>query len=184
MKIIVGLGNPGLRYRKTRHNIGFVVLRSLAKKHGISMRRKGYRGAYGIGRVLRQEVMLFEPHTYMNLSGEAVKSVCSSKLEDRNDLLVISDDFQLLLGDLRLRERGSSGGHNGLQSVIDKVGPAFTRLRVGIGSPAPDEDIVSYVLSTFRRSEKIELGKAVEKAVKCAEMWLTKGSKEAMNRYN
>jgi PTH1 family peptidyl-tRNA hydrolase len=184
MKIIVGLGNPGLRYRSTRHNVGFMVLRSLAKKHGVNMRKKGFRGVYGIGRISQQEVMLFEPHTYMNLSGEAVKSACSSKLKNKHELLVISDDFHLSLGDLRLREKGSSGGHNGLQSIIDKMGPVFTRLRVGVGSSGPDEDIVSYVLSSFRRAEKAALVKAVEKAVKCAEMWLAKGSKEAMNRHN
>ena len=184
MKIIIGLGNPGLRYRGTRHNVGFLVLKDLAKKHRISIRRKGFAGIYGVGRARRQEVMLFRPLTYMNLSGEAVKAVCSSKLSDKKDLLVVSDDFNLSLGRIRLRNKGSSGGHNGLQSIIEKIGPDFARLRLGVGTGKAVKDLAPYVLSPFPRAERPALNEMRERAVECIETWLAEGTKKAMDRYN
>jgi PTH1 family peptidyl-tRNA hydrolase len=184
MKIIVGLGNPGLRYRSTRHNAGFLVLKALAKKYRMSIRKKGFQGVYGIGRILEREVMLFEPLTFMNRSGGAVKAVCSSKLEDENDLLVVGDDFNLPLGTIRLREKGSAGGHNGLQSVIESIGSDFARLRLGIGSGSAAGDMSSYVLAPFPRAEKPVLNEMLEAAVDAIEIWLEKGTKEAMNSHN
>jgi PTH1 family peptidyl-tRNA hydrolase len=184
MKIIVGLGNPGLRYRNTRHNAGFLVLKALAKKHRIGIRKKGFYGAYGIGRIKQQEVMLFEPLTYMNLSGKAVESVCFSRLEDKKDLLIISDDFNLPLGSIRLRDKGSSGGHNGLQSIIEKIGPDFARLRLGVRTGDTIEDMSSYVLSPFSRAERPLLEGMRERAMECVETWLVKGIKETMSRHN
>ncbi|RKY42362.1 MAG: aminoacyl-tRNA hydrolase [Candidatus Makaraimicrobium thalassicum] len=200
MKIIVGLGNPGLKYRNTRHNAGFLALGALAKKYRIAIKKRGFSGIYGIGRILQQEVVLFEPLTYMNLSGEAVKAVCSfgqgeglrGKKRSKKDLLVISDDFNLALGRIRLRQKGSSGGHNGLQSTIEKMGPDFFRLRVGVGPAGPGGfeedrhlmDMSAYVLSPFLRGERGVLNEALGKAVGCIETWLTAGIKEAMNRYN
>ncbi|MBU1083818.1 MAG: aminoacyl-tRNA hydrolase [Candidatus Omnitrophota bacterium] len=184
MKIIVGLGNPGIRYRNTRHNVGFQVLSSIAKKHGIALRKKGFAGKYGVGRVYGEETMFFEPRTYMNLSGEAVSAVCSAKLTDKNDLLVISDDLNLFLGNIRIREKGSAGGHNGLRSIISFIGEDFVRLRVGVASGEIPQDTSSYVLSTFSRRERPELEKTIALASDCVETWMKEGTKAAMSLYN
>jgi PTH1 family peptidyl-tRNA hydrolase len=184
MKIIAGLGNPGLRYRNTRHNVGFLVLKELAKRHRFNIRKKAFGGRYGIGRIAGLEVMLFEPVTYMNLSGESVKAACSRHLETMEDLLVISDDVALPLGSVRLRSKGSSGGHNGLQSIIDLMGPDFNRLRVGVGREGEIEDMTAYVLSSFPRRDRKDLEKAIQKAADCAEIWLKEGTTAAMGRYN
>lgn len=184
MKIIAGLGNPGLRYRNTRHNAGFLAVKALAKKYHISLKKKGFGGVYGIGRILGEEVMLFEPMTYMNLSGEAVKSASSSKMEDRKDLLVISDDVSLPLGRIRLRDNGSSGGHNGLESIIGNIGADFSRLRLGVGEAPLEADMAAYVLSPFSRKERPALNEAMEKAVDAIEIWLKEGINKAMNSCN
>ncbi len=184
MKIIVGLGNPGLKYKNTRHNAGFMVLKVLAKRHHIALRTKGYGGVYGIGRIASHEVMLFEPLTYMNLSGEAVRSVSSAKLKDEQDLLVVGDDVSIPLGTLRLREKGSSGGHNGLKSIIGIIGQDFARLRFGVGSQDVPEDMAAYVLAPFLREEKRSLEETLDKAAECVESWVRHGVKDAMNRFN
>ncbi|MGB2630010.1 MAG: aminoacyl-tRNA hydrolase [Candidatus Omnitrophota bacterium] len=184
MKIIVGLGNPGLKYRNTKHNVGFKVVDLLAKKHRCGIRKKGFHGAYGTGRIAGQEVILFKPLTFINLSGEAVEAICASRLEDIKDLLVISDDINLSLGNIRLREKGSSGGHNGLQSIIERVGSNFARLRVGIEAGEIIEDAAAYVLSPFPRRVRSGLGDVLEKSAECAEAWLAKGVRAAMNNYN
>ncbi len=175
MKVVVGLGNPGLRYRKTRHNVGFMALNTLAKKHRLAIKKKGFGGVYGIGRVSHKEVILFEPLTYMNSSGEALKAVCSSHLADRGDLLVVSDDLDLPFGVLRLKEKGSSGGHNGLQSIIDKMGSEFTRLKVGIGSERGVEDAATYVLASFSRQERAALPEILDTVVERIETWIVSG---------
>lgn len=184
VKIIVGLGNPGFRYRNTRHNAGFLVIKALAKKHSMNLKKKGFGGAYGIGRILGQEVMLFEPLSYMNLSGSAVKSICSAKLDEKKDLLVISDDVNLPLGKIRMRESGSSGGHNGLQSLVETIGPDFARLRIGVGSAHSEEDLARYVLSSFPRAERSDLSQVIEKASEAIEMWLREDINAVMGRYN
>ena len=183
-KIIVGLGNPGLRYRRTKHNVGFRVLDEFAEKHGLRIRTKGFQGVYGIGRVLGEEVILFKPLTYMNLSGGPVEAICSSRLPDLEDLLVVSDDYNFSIGVIRIKEKGSAGGHNGLQSIIGKLGAEYSRLRVGVGIADMPEDKAKYVLSAFVREDKALLGDAMEKSVGCIETWIEKGVKEAMNQYN
>jgi len=181
-----------LKYRNTRHNAGFLALKALEKKHKISIRKKAFQGIYGIGRVSGKEVLFFEPRTYMNLSGDAVKALCSSRLTSQEDLLVISDDFNLAIGRIRMREKGSAGGHNGLQSIINKIGSDFARLRIGVG-PADGfnleegqvlGDMSGYVLAPFPRKDKAELNKVIEKVVECVEIWLQEGTKKAMNQYN
>ncbi|MFH1665789.1 MAG: aminoacyl-tRNA hydrolase [Candidatus Omnitrophota bacterium] len=192
MKIIVGLGNPGLRYRNTRHNAGFMVLKTLAARHGIAIKKKGYQGMYGAGRIQREETLLFEPLTYMNLSGEAVTAVCSSRLESYDDLLVVTDDVNIPIGKMRLRGKGSSGGHNGLKSIIDKIGSNFARLRIGVGPEKASGgvetgligDMSAYVLSVFSREEKKVLKKVIDKAADCLEDWLAAGAGETIKRYN
>ena len=161
-----------------------MALKILAKKHRIPIRKKGFGGVYGIGRIDRQEVMLFEPLTYMNLSGGVVEAVRASKLERQEDLLVVGDDVNLPIGRIRLREKGSSGGHNGLQSIIDRIGTNFARLRLGVGTDRPVEDMSAYVLSPFSRRERAVLGEMLAEAANCIETWLVSGTKEAMNRHN
>jgi len=172
MKIIVGLGNPGLRYRNTRHNVGFMVIKALSETYRIRLGKKGFNGTYGVGRITGREVMLFKPSTYMNLSGEAVNAVLASKAEDKaKDVLVISDDFNLPLGNIRFRGKGSAGGHNGLQSIIDRIGPDFARLRVGIGA-ATIGDTSKYVLAPFPRGERLEIKEVIQNAARAVEMWI------------
>ncbi|MFH1798402.1 MAG: aminoacyl-tRNA hydrolase [Candidatus Omnitrophota bacterium] len=173
MKLIVGLGNPGIRYRNTRHNTGFLVIDVFAKRYRIKIKKRAFQGRYGVGQAKKQEVVLFQPLTYMNLSGGAIKQLVSSKLLDKEDLLVISDDVSLPLGEIRRREKGSSGGHNGLQSIIDALGSDFARLRIGIGSTEEISDLAGYVLASFSRKEKILLKDVLERAVESIENWLT-----------
>ncbi len=183
MKVIAGLGNPGLRYRRTRHNIGFMVVEALAGKYRIRLGKRGFKGRYGIGRIAGEETMLFEPMTFMNLSGEAVGAV-GSKIEERQDLLVVLDDFNLPLGDIRFRAKGSDGGHNGVRSISASIGEDFSRLRLGIGNDIPYGDAAVFVLSTFLKKERPVLDQVIGKAVESIEVWLKDGITEAMNRYN
>lgn len=184
MKIIAGLGNPGLRYKNTRHNIGFMVLDEFAGKHGIRIKQKAFHGLCGVGRFDGEEVFLVKPLTFMNLSGEAVDAVCQDRLKNKEDLLVVCDDFNLPLGEIRLREKGSSGGHNGLESIIGIMGEDFARLRVGIGAEVMPVDRSDYVLGPFLRKERPILKEAVIEAVLCVETWISKGSSEAMKACN
>lgn len=184
MKIIAGLGNPGLRYRRTRHNIGFMVVEALASKYKIRLSKKGFNGRYGIGRIAGEEIMLFEPMTFMNLSGEAVKSVMTSKVEEKSDILIILDDFNIPLGSIRLRSKGSDGGHNGLRSIGAHIGGEFSRLRIGIGKEMLSEDTANFVLSPFLKKERQVLEATIQKSVESVEVWLTDGIIDAMNRYN
>ncbi len=185
MKIIVGLGNPGLRYRNTRHNAGFLVIKALSKKYKIPLRHRGFHGVYGTGRIDGREVMLFEPRTFMNLSGGAVAAVTGSKLKNKEDLMVAVDDINLPLGNLRLRKEGSAGGHNGLKSIIGVIGTEFARLRLGI-KPAHEieGDLARFVLAPFPRRDRAGLEDMIEKAVSCLEIWVSKGLEKAMETYN
>jgi len=182
--MIVGLGNPGFRYRNTRHNIGFKILEAFAGKHGIRVGKKGYHGRYGIGRFAGREIMLLEPLTYMNLSGDAVEAVCSSSSIHPKEIIVIVDDINLPFGALRARGKGSAGGHNGLKSIIGKIGPEFDRLRIGIGRDGMPEDRSGYVLAPFSREERLILKEMIPKAVECVEIWVKNGIGDAMARFN
>lgn len=185
MKIIVGLGNPGLRYRNTRHNAGFLVIKALSKKHKIPLRHRGFYGVYGMGRIEGKEVMLFEPRTFMNLSGGPVEAVTEAKLKNREDLLVVVDDINLPFGNLRLRKDGSAGGHNGLKSIIEGIGTDFARLRLGIKPQHEIEgDLARFVLAPFPRRDREALEEMVEKAACCLEIWASKGLEKAMETYN
>jgi len=184
MKIIAGLGNPGFRYRNTRHNIGFRIIDELAKKHGIRIKTKGFDSVYGVGRVKTRESVLMKPLTYMNLSGKAVKAMALSRSTEKSDLLVISDDFNIPLGSMRLRESGSAGGHNGLKSIIEFVGEGFPRLRIGIASGIMPDDRSGYVLSSFTRKERLLVDDIIYKAIECIELWISEGITSAMGRFN
>ncbi|MDD5424605.1 MAG: aminoacyl-tRNA hydrolase [Candidatus Omnitrophica bacterium] len=184
MKLIVGLGNPGTKYERTRHNVGFMVASALADKHGIRLSSKAYDSLVGKGKVCGEEVAIALPQTYMNRSGQAVTSLSSRRKVEPAEILVICDDVNLELGIIRIRAEGSAGGHNGLASIIEHLGSCdFARLRIGIsrsGGPA----LSGYVLSPFTKSETETLECAIEKAVECCETWVKDGAERAANLFN
>lgn len=185
MKLIVGLGNPGPRYKNTRHNAGFLVVRRVAEETGIKITRKKYKGAFGEGIFQGLKVDLFMPETYMNLSGEAVREISRKKRIEYSDILVICDDINLKIGFIRLRKKGSSGGHNGLESIITCLGTSdFPRLRVGVGTHTRGEDLAHFVLNAFSRAEKATIQDSIAKAADCALLWISEGPDKAMLRFN
>lgn len=204
MKLIVGLGNPGDIYKGSRHNIGFSVVKAIAKSYKISLKKE--KSTFSLSakvKIGQQNVILAIPLTFMNLSGIAVSALLKKyrvdlprplyKGEDTlgkkgrglDNLLVICDDLDLELGRLKLRSSGSSAGHRGLNSIIDSLGTTgFARLRIGIGRPVKDLDTTKYVLSPFTRIEKEEVRQIINQAVKCCEGWVIKGITETMNIFN
>lgn len=185
MKLIVGLGNPGKQYAKTRHNIGFEVIDELSSRLSIPLDQAKLKGNYGIGNVHGEKVLLLKPLTYMNLSGESIRAVMDYYQIDQEDLLVIYDDLDLPVGKIRLRQKGSAGGHNGIKSTISHLGSqVFNRIRIGIDRPETGVFVPDYVLGKFRREEQPEVLTAIEKAADACEAWLTKSFLQVMNEYN
>jgi peptidyl-tRNA hydrolase, PTH1 family len=193
MKIIVGLGNPGRSYEHNRHNIGFRCLDYFAKVHAIKFSRRECHARTGIGKIGIEEVLLAKPGTFVNRSGDAVNKLMVKYGVALPDLLVICDDLDLPLGRIRVRQRGGSGGHNGLKSIISAAGgTSFPRIRVGIGRPVmperlPDssEDaIVNYVLSDFLRQEDEAVTLAIKSVAEAMECAFTQGLEAAMNFFN
>jgi len=186
MKLIVGLGNPGLIYAGSRHNIGFTVLKSLAASLKISFKREASVSALvGKQKVIEENIILALPQTFMNLSGVAVKALLKKFKITPEDLLVVCDDLDLELGRMKIRPTGSSAGQRGIKSIIEQIGTQdFNRLRIGIGRPKNPEDAAKYVLSGFLRKEKEMLGKIKEEAAGCCLSWAEKGITETMNIYN
>jgi PTH1 family peptidyl-tRNA hydrolase len=183
MKLIVGLGNPGEKYKFTRHNIGTSVAKRLAKSNNISLRRHRYLSRFGEGRVCGEVLNIILPLTYMNLSGEAVSLIVKNKKIVLSDILVICDDADLILGNIRIRPRGSDGGHRGLRSIIENLGSeSFPRLRIGIGKKGGD--LKNHVLTPFSKNEINKVKEVETKAVEATLCWLTKGIAQAMNIYN
>lgn len=185
MKLIVGLGNPGEEYKHTRHNIGAKVVKIFADSKGISLRRRRYSSHFGEGKIQGEDVIIILPLTYMNLSGEAVSAVVGDKEILPSDLLVVCDDADLNLGDIRIRPSGSDGGHRGLRSIIGKLGTSsFTRIRIGIGRTGGKDGLKDHVLRPFEKSETGEVKKVEKKAAEAVEYLLKNGVDKAMNRYN
>ena len=182
MKLIVGLGNPGEEYRLTRHNIGANVVKRLARLNNISLRRRRYQSRFGQGRVKGEDVNLLLPETFMNLSGEAVYSIAKDKEIALSDILVICDDADLELGNIRIRPKGRDGGHRGLRSIIENFkSESFPRLKIGIGKK---KDLKGHVLNPFKKDEEDRVEGSEKMAVEAAVCWLTKGITQAMNIYN
>jgi PTH1 family peptidyl-tRNA hydrolase len=184
VKLIVGLGNPGSRYAKTRHNIGWMVLDRLADEAGWSGRgRERDAAAVAKGRYQGLDLVIAKPLTYMNDSGIAVRKLLARERVPLQDLLVVADDFALPFGKLRFREGGGAGGHNGLRSIIGELGSErFSRLRIGIGEP--DRGAVDHVLSTFHPDERERLDELLETAIEAVEAWARDGTNKAANRFN
>ena len=183
MKLIVGLGNPGPRYQGTRHNVGFMVVERLAEKSRKLKQEYKYNAVLAEAEVQGHLVLLAKPLTYMNLSGRAVKEIVDKKGINLEDLMVVLDDFNLELGRIRIRSKGSNGGHRGLKSVIDLLGTdRFARLRIGVGRP--QGDVVDFVLSSFSQEEKPVIDLAVDRAAEALTVWLQEGIEKAMSQYN
>jgi PTH1 family peptidyl-tRNA hydrolase len=192
MKLIVGLGNPGRDYVNNRHNVGFKCVDLFAREHGISLTQRGARSKLGTGEVADTRIVLAKPQTFMNLSGEAVSALMRRYRLSSKDTLVIYDDLDIPLGKIRIREKGSSGGHNGLKSIISHLGTQdFPRIRVGIApsegsdiAAAPEVDAVEHVLSDFTDEEKTVMREVYLKVAAAIECILTEGIAAAMNKYN
>ena len=186
MKLIVGLGNPGLIYRASKHNIGFTVVKALSQSFKTPLKRD--KATFSLSakvRISGQSVLLAMPLTFMNLSGSAVSALLKKHGIDLKDLLVVLDDLDLDFGRLRLRPRGSSGGHRGLKSIIDSLDSTeFARLRIGIGRPVTGADAARYVLSPFAKKERGQLRQVIRDACDCCESWVDKGTTETMNIFN
>ncbi|MGN1165031.1 MAG: aminoacyl-tRNA hydrolase [Lachnospiraceae bacterium] len=186
MYIIVGLGNPTLQYEGTRHNVGFDVIDALADKYNISVETRKSRAFIGKGIIEGQKVILAKPQTYMNLSGESVRSLVDYyKIDEEQELLVIYDDISLGVGQLRIRKKGSAGGHNGIKNIISHLDTTvFARIKIGVGEKPKKYDLADYVLSRFSKAEREEMEKGYEKAVNAVAMILRGEIDAAMNEYN
>ncbi|MBC7075484.1 MAG: aminoacyl-tRNA hydrolase [Syntrophomonadaceae bacterium] len=183
MKIVVGLGNPGREYGNTRHNVGFMVVEELARRHNVEKEENRFDAVIAHLRIAGEKVLLAKPLTYMNLSGRAVKPLVNCYKADVADLMVVFDDMDIEPGDLRIRPAGGAGGHKGMESITEKLGTqGFPRLRVGIGRP--QGDAVDWVLGEFTDEEKILMQQTIKKAADAIECWVKRGIDAAMNTYN
>ena len=186
MFIIVGLGNPERKYDGTRHNIGFSAITVIADKYNISMDIKKHKAVCGKGYIEGQKVILAMPQTYMNLSGESIReAVDFYKIDPETELIVIYDDISLAPGNLRIRKKGSAGGHNGMKNIILHLGTqVFSRIRVGVGEKPAGWDLADYVLGGFSKEDEVLVKEACEHAAEAAAEILTDGPDKAMNDFN
>ena len=184
--LVVFLGNPGLRYEGTRHNAGFMAADAFSRKHDVRISRVRFRALTAQCAIGGDQVLLMKPQTYMNLSGEAVGQAARFYKIPPEHILVLSDDITLPIGALRIRTKGSSGGHNGLKNIIEVLGTdAFPRIRIGVGSPPhPDYDTIDWVLSVFRDQDAEDMAEAASRAADAAECYIAEGPEKAMNRYS
>lgn len=186
MYIIAGLGNPDRKYAGTRHNIGFDVVTYLSDKYNIGLSKTGFKSKLGQGFIDGEKVLLMKPQTYMNLSGEAVgEAVNFYKLDAATDLIIVQDDIDLPPGNIRIRVKGSAGGHNGIKSIISHVGGnEFIRIKVGVGGKPEGRDLADHVLSGFDRDTEPLIRKVIEKAGEAVLTIMKEGAEAAMNKYN
>ncbi|MGN8943529.1 aminoacyl-tRNA hydrolase [Bariatricus sp. HCP28S3_E4] len=186
MLVIVGLGNPDDKYQGTRHNVGFDVIDLLAEKYNIAVDTKKHRAYIGKGIIGGQKVILAKPQTYMNLSGESVRSLVEYyKVDPETELLIIFDDISLDVGQLRIRKKGSAGGHNGIKNIIANLGTSvFQRIKVGVGEKPKGYDLADYVLSRFSKEERELIKEGFECAAEAVAMITAGEIDQAMNKYN
>ncbi len=185
MRIIAGLGNPAAKYEETRHNTGFAVIDRLTDKYAIRVNTNRQKGLCGTGIIAGEKVLLVKPLTFMNLSGECIRPLMDYYKLEPEALLVIYDDISLQLGQIRVRGKGSAGGHNGIKSIIQHLGSQdFPRIKVGVGGKPEQMDLANYVLGHFSREEQAVMRESVELAAEAAETILREGVPEAMNRFN
>ena len=186
MYIIVGLGNPTDQYAGTRHNVGFDVIDKLADEYNISVETRKGRAFVGSGMIAGRKVLLVKPQTYMNLSGESVRSLVDFyKIDVESELLVIYDDVSLDVGQLRIRKKGSAGGHNGIKSIIQHLGTnVFMRVKVGVGEKPPKYDLADYVLGHFSKEDKETMQEGYRQVARAVEQLVSGDVEAAMNEYN
>ena len=186
MYVIAGLGNPSAKYENTRHNIGFMAVDAIAAKNHISVQEKKHKALLGKGMLGSEKVLLVKPQTFMNLSGESIREIIDYyKIEEKTELIVISDDISLAPGALRIRKKGSAGGHNGLKNIILHLGhDEFQRIRLGVGEKPAGYDLADYVLGHFNEDDRALIAKSVEQAAQAAEVMITEGADKAMNLFN
>ncbi|MFC2948829.1 aminoacyl-tRNA hydrolase [Virgibacillus sediminis] len=185
MKCIVGLGNPGKKYEKTRHNAGFMVIDELLNRHGWELNKKKFNGKYAIEQLEGEKVALLKPQTYMNLSGQSIRPLIDYYGMDPEDVLVIYDDLDLPAGKIRLRQKGGHGGHNGIRSTIDHLGTKeFKRIRIGVGRPTNAMSIIDYVLGSFSKEEQERVDGSIQQAADACEAWIGESFPVVMNKFN
>ena len=184
--LIVGLGNPGLQYEKTRHNAGFMVIDALAEKYGVGFPKRKYDALIGECKIGDNRIMLVKPQTFMNLSGKAVTAICSFYKIPYDKVIVMFDDVSLDMGKIRVRRKGSDGGHNGIKDIIQLSGTSdIPRIKIGVGKkPNAEYDLKDWVLGKFSKEDLDNFQKATESGVKAAEEIVKRGIDSAMNRYN
>lgn len=183
MFLIVGLGNPGKDYENTRHNIGFDAIDVLADKYNIDINREKFKGVYGEGFIGGNKVILLKPTTYMNLSGESIRAVKDFYKLNDDEILVIYDDISLEVGRIRIREKGSAGGHNGIKSIISQLGSdEFPRIKIGVGQPKGN--LVNHVLGKFSKEEREVLNETLGAVASATEVVIKDDTKSAMNKFN
>jgi peptidyl-tRNA hydrolase, PTH1 family len=183
LKLIAGLGNPGSKYTRTRHNVGFAVIEELAHRWRVDLKKSLRRNSM-LAAVKDRGVLLAQPQTFMNLSGNAVAGLMAFYKVVPADVLVVVDEVQLPLGKLRLRPSGSAGGHNGLKSVIGMIGQDFPRLRIGVGRGQAEWDLSDHVLAQFTAEERPVVERAITRAADAVEVFVSDGVMAAMNRFN
>lgn len=186
MYIIAGLGNPGREYQNTRHNIGFDVIDRLAGEENIDVLEKKHKAVIGKGVIAGQKCILAKPQTFMNLSGESVRALLDYyKADESSELIVISDDISLDVGQIRVRKKGSAGGHNGLKNIIAHLGhDSFIRVKMGVGEKPKGWDLVDYVLGRFSAPEREAMGEAAKRAAEAIRVIIAQGADAAMNEFN
>ncbi len=186
MVIIAGLGNPTKEYEHTRHNVGFDTIDCIADQYGISINEKKHRALVGKGMIEGQKVILLKPQTFMNLSGESIRAAVDFyKVDEKEELIVIYDDISLPPGQLRIRKKGSAGGHNGIKNIIAHLGhDTFMRIKVGVGEKPAGYDLADYVLGHFSKEDRAIMDDAFKEAAEAVKMMITDGPDAAMNAFN
>ncbi|MCI9148687.1 MAG: aminoacyl-tRNA hydrolase [Hungatella sp.] len=185
MYIIAGLGNPGKQYESTRHNVGFCVIDILADRMGVCVEEKKHKALCGRGILEGHKIVLLKPQTFMNLSGESIRGAADYYKVEKENIMIIYDDISLEPGQLRIRKKGSAGGHNGIKNIIAHLGTQeFPRIKVGIGDKPRQMDLADYVLSRFSKGEQELMDKAYRDAADAAAMVIGQGMDPAMNHYN
>lgn len=184
--LIVFLGNPGPRYEMTRHNAGFMAADAMAKEKNLSINKSRFKALTASCQIGEESVLLMKPQTFMNLSGDAVSQAAKFYKIPPEHVIVVSDEISLPIGKLRIRTKGSAGGHNGLKDIIAKLGTdAFPRIRIGVGAPPhPDYDMADWVLSSFKNQDAEDMLAAAARAAQAAQCYITQGAERAMNRFN
>ncbi len=183
MKLIVGLGNPGKEYQRTRHNMGFMALDAFADKMQVDIDKESFQGIYGRLRLEEDDYLLLKPLTYMNLSGQSVRAICDYFKIAVENIIVIYDEMALPPGKIRLREKGSSGGHKGMQSIIEHMGSdAIKRIRIGIGEPT--YNVIDYVLGKPSKEDQTLIDEAINHTVDALKMIIKKDFHHAMSKFN